>query len=141
MHKHLDSIQPIIWRDDALYLLDQRKLPAEQIWLEYQHPDDVAVAIKDMVVRGAPAIGITAAYGVVLAARQAWNIAGVNWKQAMTAPLARLEESRPTAVNLFWAIAHMTRIFEDLPEEESAEAILLEAAKAIHAKMLKLCGS
>lgn len=134
MHKHLDSIQPIIWRDDTLYLLDQRKLPAEQIWLQYQHPDDVAVAIKEMVVRGAPAIGITAAYGVVLAARQAWNIAGVNWKQAMTAPLAKLEESRPTAVNLFWAIAHMTRIFEDLPEEESAEAILLEAAKAIHAK-------
>lgn len=132
MAKNTDSIRPIIWRDDTLYLLDQRHLPNEQIWLEYDHPNEVAKAIKDMVVRGAPAIGITAAYGVVLAARQAWDIAAANWKQAMVAPLARLEEARPTAVNLFWAIQRMTDLYESLPESQSAEAALIAEAKAIH---------
>jgi methylthioribose-1-phosphate isomerase len=134
LDKNKTSIQPINWQDDALFLLDQRRLPAELIWLEYDHPNDVAIAIKDMVVRGAPAIGITAAFGVVLAARQAWNVAGVNWKQAMTAPLARLAESRPTAVNLHWAIHRMTILYETLPDNESAEQVLLKEAQAIHAE-------
>ena len=132
MDKYTDSIQPIAWRKDTLYLLDQRQLPNEQNYLEYDHPDDVAKAIKDMVVRGAPAIGITAAYGVVLAARQAWNIAAVNWKQAMTAPLAHLAESRPTAVNLHWAIHRMTELYQTLADTESPEARLLEEAQRIH---------
>lgn len=134
LDKNKTAIQPIIWRDNALFLLDQRRLPAEQLWLEYDHPNDVAKAIKDMVVRGAPAIGITAAFGVVLAARQAWNVAAVNWKQAMTAPLARLAESRPTAVNLHWAIHRMTLLYETLPDNESAELVLLKEAQAIHAE-------
>lgn len=134
LDKNKTAIQPIIWRDNALFLLDQRRLPAEQLWLEYDHPNDVAIAIKDMVVRGAPAIGITAAFGVVLAARQAWNVAAVNWKQAMTAPLARLAESRPTAVNLHWAIHRMTLLYETLPDNESAELALLKEAQAIHAE-------
>ena len=132
MEIQTDSIQPIVWQDNRLYLLDQRQLPQQQIWLEYDHPDDVTKAIHDMVVRGAPAIGITAAYGVVLAARQAWNIAAVNWKQAMTAPLAHLAESRPTAVNLHWAIHHMTELYETLPDTESPEAVLLKQAQTIH---------
>ncbi len=121
-----------MWRDDSLFLLDQRRLPAEQIWLEYDHPDNVAKAIKDMVVRGAPAIGITAAFGVVLAARQAWDLATEHWKQVMTAPLAILAESRPTAVNLHWAIKRMTALYETLPDNESPEQALLTEAQAIH---------
>jgi len=117
-----------------LYLLDQRSLPKQQIWLEYDHPDDVAKAIKAMVVRGAPAIGITAAYGVVLAARQAWNLAGANWKQAMSGPLAHLASSRPTAVNLHWAIHRMTAFFNTLPDSEIAEVALLKEAQQIHAE-------
>jgi methylthioribose-1-phosphate isomerase len=128
----MDSIQPIKWRDNTLYLLDQRALPHQQLWLEYDHPDDVAKAIKDMVVRGAPAIGITAAYGVVLAARQAWSLAAANWKQAMTGPLAHLAESRPTAVNLHWAIHRMTVLYKTLPDSELAEAALLKEAQTIH---------
>lgn len=134
LQKQTDSIQPIIWRDNTLYLIDQRRLPQEQIWLEFDHPDDVTKAIQDMVVRGAPAIGIAAAYGVVLAARQAWNVAAASWKQAMTAPLARLEESRPTAVNLFWAIERMAHLYKTLPDSESAEAALLAEAQTIHAE-------
>jgi methylthioribose-1-phosphate isomerase len=126
------SIEPIVWRDDRLHLLDQRKLPGQQIWLDYQHADDVAEAIRLMVVRGAPAIGVTAAYGVVLAARQAWNTAGVTWKQAMTAPLAKLESARPTAVNLFWAIEHMRQFYMTLADQHSPEEALLEEAKNLH---------
>ena len=132
MDKDTDSIQPIAWREDKLHLLDQRQLPHKEEWLEYEHPNDVAKAITDMVVRGAPAIGITAAYGVVLAARQAWNIAAVNWKQAMTAPLAHLAESRPTAVNLHWAIHCMTELYQSLSDSESPEEALLKEAKNIH---------
>lgn len=132
MDKDAGSIQPIAWREDRLYLLDQRQLPHEEVWLDYEHPDEVASAITDMVVRGAPAIGITAAYGVVLAARQAWNIAAANWKQAMTAPLAHLAESRPTAVNLHWAIHRMTVLYQGLPNSESPESILLKEAQSIH---------
>ena len=134
MDKHTDSIQPIEWRDNKLHLLDQRQLPQQQLWLDYEHSDDVAKAIYEMVVRGAPAIGITAAYGVVLAARHAWNLAGVNWQQAMTAPLAHLAGSRPTAVNLHWAIHRMTVLYESLADNESPEQRLLIEAHAIHAE-------
>ncbi|PCJ29311.1 MAG: S-methyl-5-thioribose-1-phosphate isomerase [Gammaproteobacteria bacterium] len=132
MHKPLDSIQPIIWREDRLHLLDQRRLPNEQVWLDYQQANEVADAITNMVVRGAPAIGITAAFGVVLAAREAWLQQGEAWKQAMDKPLAYLAESRPTAVNLRWAIERMTSVYQDLPDNESPEEILIEQAKMIH---------
>lgn len=127
-----EMIQPIKWHDQQLYLLDQRLLPTQQLWLNYDHASEVSDAIRDMVVRGAPAIGITAAYAVVLAAREAWNKAGVNWKQAMYEHLATLAASRPTAVNLSWAIEQMTAIYVNLPETYSPEKALLEAAIQIH---------
>jgi len=126
------SIEPIVWQDDRLRLLDQRKLPGQQIWIDYQHSDAVAEAIRLMVVRGAPAIGVTAAYGMVLAARHAWNTAGVTWKQAMTAPEAKLENARPTAVNLFWAVEHMRRFYLTLPDAHSPEVALLKEAQKLH---------
>ncbi len=103
-----EMIQPIKWHEEQLHLLDQRLLPLQKVWLRFEHTDDVTNAIRDMVVRGAPAIGVTAAYAVVLASREAWNKAGVNWKQAMFEPFAKLAASRPTAVNLSWAIEKMT---------------------------------
>lgn len=127
-----EMIQPIKWHEEQLHLLDQRLLPLQQVWLSFEHTDDVTNAIRDMVVRGAPAIGVTAAYAVVLASRQAWNKAGVNWKQAMYEPLAKLAESRPTAVNLAWAIEKMTAIYVNLPETYSPETALLETAIHIH---------
>lgn len=77
-----EMIQPIKWHSEQLHLLDQRLLPLQQVWLGFDYPEDVSNAIREMVVRGAPAIGVTAAYAVVLAAREAWNKAGINWKQA-----------------------------------------------------------
>ncbi|HUA80095.1 MAG TPA: S-methyl-5-thioribose-1-phosphate isomerase [Dyella sp.] len=93
-----DTIRAVQWRGDHLSLLDQRLLPAEEQWLECRSSEDVTQAIKDLVVRGAPAIGIAAAWGVVLAAQQ-----GVQFDQA----LAQLRAARPTAVNLMWALDRM----------------------------------
>ncbi|MBL1321646.1 MAG: S-methyl-5-thioribose-1-phosphate isomerase [Methylophaga sp.] len=128
----MDSIQPIKWRNNMLFLLDQRALPHQQNWLQYEHADDVANAIFEMVVRGAPAIGISAAYAVVLAARDAWNNKGGTWKTAMVEPLAVLAKSRPTAVNLHWAIERMITFYQDLDDDKSPESALLEEAKRIH---------
>jgi methylthioribose-1-phosphate isomerase len=100
-HTH-DTIRAVQWRGDYLRLLDQRLLPAEEQWLDCRDATAVTQAIKDLAVRGAPAIGIAAAWGVVLAAKQ-----GAPLDQA----LAQLRAARPTAVNLMWALDRMkTRI-------------------------------
>ena len=110
------GISAIEWRGDYLHLLDQRRLPAEERWLECRSAAEVAAAITDMVVRGAPAIGIAAAYGLVLDAQ-----AGADINTAVKL----LAESRPTAVNLHWALERMQTV------EALASALLAEAI-AIH---------
>ncbi len=102
-----DKIRPVCWKNDHLELLDQRILPKKHEFIVYNDLVDVADAITDMVVRGAPAIGITAAYGVVLAARARYAEDGDNWKANIEKDLKYLADSRPTAVNLFWAIDQM----------------------------------
>lgn len=126
------SCQPIKWQDDQLWLLDQRLLPQQEKWLCYDDAEQVADAIQQMVVRGAPAIGVTAAYAVVLAARQAWNTAGSSWKMAMQSAIDKLAVSRPTAVNLAWAIARMTAFSQHLSDELNGTEKLLAEAKLIH---------
>ena len=86
----------IRWHDDHLELLDQRRLPAETVWLPVHGSDDAASAIRDMVVRGAPAIGITAAYGLALEAARLGDSASA---AALAPAIATLAASRPTAVN------------------------------------------
>ncbi len=126
-----DSIKPIIWQDDTLQLLDQRLLPAEHTYITLNDVNEVAHAITDMVVRGAPAIGITAAYGIVIAARQRFAENPNNWQQAIEADLQILAQSRPTAVNLFWAIDLMREVIKELSAADPAAA-LLSIAKQIH---------
>ncbi len=99
----------LVWHDDRLYLLDQRYLPARAEFLEIASAAAAAKAIKDMVVRGAPAIGIAAAYGVVLAARDRFRQDPQAWPDLIEADLQELAASRPTAVNLFWALERMRR--------------------------------
>ncbi len=100
-----------------LRLLDQRRLPTEEIWHEYRSFAEVAGAIKDMVVRGAPAIGCTAAYGVALGARE-----GALFDEVCAA----LAATRPTAVNLFWAIERMKRVQPRTAEALEREAIQIQ---------------
>src|ERR1700741_5189906 len=97
-----DRIRPIRWLGDRLELLDQRKLPFGVEYLECRDSAAVAQAIRDLVVRGAPAIGIAAAYGVVLAGRGITAKHGVDALANMKTALDQLSASRPTAVNLMW---------------------------------------
>ncbi|MCC7434050.1 MAG: S-methyl-5-thioribose-1-phosphate isomerase [Methanoregulaceae archaeon] len=109
----IKSVRCLEWADDRLRLLDQRVLPHQETWLEYQTWPEVAEAIRDMVVRGAPAIGVAAAYGMALAAK-----AGEDRSVAH----AGLAASRPTAVNLFWALDRISAL-----PDWSFEAVLREA--------------
>ncbi|HLK15839.1 MAG TPA: hypothetical protein VKT78_13630, partial [Fimbriimonadaceae bacterium] len=87
-------LKPLRWTEDGLELLDQRLLPHEEKWLLLRTHAEVAAAIKDMAVRGAPAIGIAAAYGMVL---------GLKYGKEPRLVAQELAETRPTAVNLAWA--------------------------------------
>ncbi len=102
-----DRIRPIRWTGDALELLDQRRLPFAVEYLDCRTSDEVAAAIRSLAVRGAPAIGIAAAWGVVLAARAIDVPDAASAASAMEPALQRLNAARPTAVNLAWALARM----------------------------------
>ena len=106
-----DTIRPVKWQDDQLKLLDQRVLPQQVKHISYGDSKSVADAITDMVVRGAPAIGITAAYAVVLAAKARYAEDKSAWRDLLNSDLTYLANSRPTAVNLFWAIDRMKQCF------------------------------
>lgn len=126
-----EKIKAIEWRDGTLHLLDQRLLPQEERWLAYDDALGVAGAIRDMVVRGAPAIGISAAYGVVLGARHRLA-AGGDWRATLEEDFRVLAASRPTAVNLFWALDRMRERLARLKEGEDMLAALEAEAVGIH---------
>jgi methylthioribose-1-phosphate isomerase len=116
------SVTPLRWDGRSLFLLDQRLLPREEVWLEYHTATEVADAIRTMVVRGAPAIGVSAAFGLAMTAQSGDDL---------TIAANELRQARPTAVNLAWAIDRMLRIHAeggDLTAE--AESILAEDVAA-----------
>lgn len=121
---------PVEWRDAGVRLIDQRVLPHQLQVHHYTDSRTLAMAITDMVVRGAPAIGITAAYGVVLAARASYAKSKEAWQTAIEEDLAVLLASRPTAVHLQWAIARMRALFATI--KGNPEPVLLAAAMSIH---------
>ena len=126
-----DRIRPIRWHGDHLELLDQRKLPFVVEFLRCDDSHAVSQAIRDLVVRGAPAIGIAAAYGVVLAANGVDAADGAVAMRMMEPAIDELNASRPTAVNLMWAIARMRRVAAaagaDWRERLEREAQAIEA--------------
>ena len=105
-----DRVRPIRWTGDALELLDQRKLPFTVEYVRCDTSDDVAAAIHALTVRGAPAIGIAAAWGVVLAGRDVQAASGAEAAAALEPAMQRLNAARPTAVNLAWALARIRRV-------------------------------
>ncbi|WP_417519247.1 S-methyl-5-thioribose-1-phosphate isomerase [Marinobacter sp.] len=119
----------IRWHGTSLELLDQRLLPAQEHWITLEGASSVAQCIQDMVVRGAPAIGISAAYGVALAARHA---GGGDWQTEIKQAIRELSVSRPTAVNLFWALQRMERVFDDCGALSDAQIRLEDEAVTIH---------
>lgn len=102
-----DRIRPIRWTGAALELLDQRKLPFVVEYLACTTSDEVAAAIHDLAVRGAPAIGIAAAWGAVLGSREVMAATPAEALEKLEPALQRLNDARPTAVNLAWALARM----------------------------------
>jgi len=117
MKPDFGSIVTVAWRDGAVVMLDQRRLPFEETYNEYRDVDGVVDAIRTMVVRGAPAIGIAAGYGVALAAATSGGDLG---EISRAADL--LAGSRPTAVNLRWAVERMRRVANASGLEGSALA-------------------
>lgn len=107
----MSTFRSIEWKNDRLVLIDQRYLPEKTIYIELKTVDEVAKAIKEMIVRGAPAIGVAAAYGIVLCAqRLSKNDDSVKELQKAD---DLLRSSRPTAVNLFWALDRMKKIWQE----------------------------
>jgi len=127
------TVKAIEWREDGLWLLDQRKLPLQEHWMKLGDVDQVVQAIKDMVVRGAPAIGIAAAYGVVIAAADRYAENPINWRLNLDQDIAKLALSRPTAVNLFWALEQMKAVLSGLDVQNNPASDLLSVAQQIHA--------
>ncbi|HEX7088372.1 MAG TPA: S-methyl-5-thioribose-1-phosphate isomerase [Vicinamibacterales bacterium] len=133
----------IEWRGDAVVMVDQRKLPAEEIYVECRTAAEVAKAIRTMVIRGAPAIGVAAGMGLALGV----NASKATGTQKLAAEFYKLCElmaaTRPTAVNLFWAIDRMKRAFAaGVAAGESVEQLmarLTSEAQAIHDEDVASC--
>jgi methylthioribose-1-phosphate isomerase len=126
------GVQALQWTGASLRVLDQRQLPDKLEYDEYNDAASVAHAIASMRVRGAPAIGIAAAYGVVLSLTKHFTAKTGEWRQYVDADIELLANSRPTAVNLFWALGRMKSVLNSPPDK------LIETVKAcaeqIHAE-------
>ena len=103
------NVCTLIWERPVLKLIDQRKLPFEEVYFSCKNTADVAEAIREMVVRGAPAIGVTASYGVAIAALEFTGTSREGFLDFMDEKMDELSKTRPTAVNLFWALDRMKR--------------------------------
>jgi methylthioribose-1-phosphate isomerase len=125
-------IKTLEWTDAGVVMIDQRLLPAEEVYPVFKTYEEVAYAIKEMVVRGAPAIGVAAAMGVALGARDIASDDPAEFDQAFARICETLGATRPTAVNLFWAIERMRTLYNNLKREELSLAdirqrLILEA--------------
>ncbi len=130
----MSTFHSIEWKDNKLRLIDQRFLPLETKYNDYENAQDVADAIRQMVTRGAPAIGASAAYGLALTAVHSPAASPADLRAQLEADAEILRESRPTAVNLFWAIDRVMNRAAD-PTLTSAGAIrqaVLDEAHAIY---------
>jgi len=122
----------IAWKGDHLALLDQRRLPASEEWLKYSDADGVATAIRQMVVRGAPAIGISAAYGAALEAQKLAATRSPDWPLVMSRAIETLAQSRPTAINLFWALDRVRQAMEASKDIADLADSLVKLAVRLH---------
>ncbi|TWU22997.1 Methylthioribose-1-phosphate isomerase [Novipirellula galeiformis] len=127
--------ETLAFTDGCLELIDQTRLPAELVIRRCQSVDETFDAIKRLVVRGAPAIGIAAAYGVLLARDPDGSVSRQSYYDAID----HLAKSRPTAVNLFWALDRMKAVIDSVPRDEPLAARLLREATAIHDEDRQMC--
>jgi methylthioribose-1-phosphate isomerase len=133
-------VPTVAWEDGVVVMIDQRRLPAEQVFLRCRTHHEVATAIRDMAIRGAPAIGVAAAFGLALGARTSPS-EGPALRADWGEMCATLAATRPTAVNLFWAIERMRRRFDAHAGEggEALRSALLDEARAVQREDLEAC--
>lgn len=120
--RKIKDIRPLELRDGFLYVIDQLKLPKEQVWVRLESLEDYEYVIKEMVVRGAPLIGIVGAYGFYTGIKEGIQPSEISF---------RLKRTRPTAVNLMWAVDRMERFYYSYREDENILQLLLKEAKRI----------
>jgi methylthioribose-1-phosphate isomerase len=132
--------QPIAWTDKGVVMLDQRRLPAEEISYTYTDYREVARAIRDMVIRGAPAIGVAAAMGVALGVQKSSAISIEDLQVELREICDTLAKTRPTAVDLFWALERMKLRFQELVQHTADFAAIqkgmIEEAQKVHREKL-----
>ncbi|NEQ70134.1 MAG: S-methyl-5-thioribose-1-phosphate isomerase [Symploca sp. SIO2D2] len=135
-----NPVYPIIWQEDTVVLIDQTQLPGKYTTVAITDYQEMAKAIKTMIVRGAPAIGIAAAYGMYLGARDIQTTDRDSFLSQLEEIAQQLRQTRPTAVNLFWAIAKMLQTAQETPGSvEQLRVSLLATAQAIQAEDLQTC--
>jgi len=133
----MPDLVPLEWKNNKLLLLDQTRLPREEIYLEITDYPELADAIKRLAVRGAPAIGVAAAYGVALGALNIRAQDKPDFLNRLKEVTKTLAASRPTARNLFWAIERMQRVAEAAKDIESTRQALVAEARKIHAEQME----
>ncbi|MBE9189531.1 S-methyl-5-thioribose-1-phosphate isomerase [Gloeocapsopsis crepidinum LEGE 06123] len=134
------QVFPVVWYENSVLLIDQTRLPHEYAFVEIHRCEDMVQAIKTMIVRGAPAIGVAAAYGMYLGAREISTQNREEFLHQLEEIAVMLRATRPTAVNLFWAIARMLKTaYEMLGSVEQIKQALLHTAQTINAEDLQTC--
>ncbi len=135
-----NQVYPVIWYNNSVLLIDQTRLPGEYNTVEIHRSEDMALAIKTMIVRGAPAIGVAAAYGMYLGAREIETSDRLEFLAQLDQVARLLGSTRPTAVNLFWAISRMMKTaHETLGTVAQIQQTLLKTAQAINAEDVQTC--
>jgi methylthioribose-1-phosphate isomerase len=133
-------LYPIVWKNNSVLLIDQTRLPNEYAVVEIHRSEDMAEAIRTMIVRGAPAIGVAAAYGMYLGAKEIETSDRSEFLQQLEKVAQLLRSTRPTAVNLFWAIGRMMQTaYETLGTIAEIQQTLLETAQTINAEDIQTC--
>ncbi|HEX9943975.1 MAG TPA: S-methyl-5-thioribose-1-phosphate isomerase [Thermoanaerobaculia bacterium] len=133
-----DPFSPMRWEGPGLRLLEQTRLPVEEVWIDCETPEQVADAIRRLAVRGAPAIGVAAAYGLVLGMRTVRDPDRLAGRFEEVSRL--LGSTRPTAVNLRWALDQGRKVFEAHRKQgpEAVTAALLDWARELHAEDVRI---
>lgn len=135
------KFETLRWTKGRLRLIDQRKLPQQFVYFDCDGHKKVAYAIKNLVVRGAPAIGVAAAYGMAIAAKEHRNLKGDRFFKQLKRASETLASTRPTAVNLFWALKRQEKLIEGNLDKTPSEIfkLLLKEALQIHEEDRQMC--
>jgi methylthioribose-1-phosphate isomerase len=120
----------IEWTDDGVRMIDQTRLPTEEVYRTCRDYGEVAEAIRSMVIRGAPAIGVAAAMGIALGVRNSAATSLAELRSDFERAAETISKTRPTAANLFWAVKRMRAVFDDLASHGPSGAALIERVKA-----------